>query len=156
MNTSRRNFIKIGALTGIFTGTNLLTSVFSFAQEKSAFGELPSEVLGDPFLYLTAAEFRKHLDTEFSVLTEEVETIAVLSKVTQIRHPVKSTRGSGNSIRRKPTPENFVLSFRLPKSGFPQATSNLRHTHLGQFDLFLVPGSNENDENLLHAVINRI
>jgi hypothetical protein len=157
MNTSRRNFIKTGTLAAVFAGTNLFTVGFCSAQEKSAAsGELPEKVFGDPLLHLTAANFREYVGTEFSVLTDVGGAVAVLSNVTETQQSVEPVRRFGDAFRRRTRAENFVLSFRVSASDFSQATYRLRHPNLGQFDLFLVPGSSENNENLLHAVINRI
>ncbi len=60
MKTSRRNFIKIGASAAVFAGTNLLSSVFSSAQEKfAASREFSSPVFGDALFSLTGEDFKK-------------------------------------------------------------------------------------------------
>ena len=90
------------------------------------------------------------------MLTDTGATVAVLSNVAKAQKPIEAVGRFGNAFRRKTTAENFMLSFRLPASDFSQSTYRLSHPNLGQFDLFLVPGVGESNENLLHAVINRI
>jgi hypothetical protein len=153
MNISRRNFIKLGSAA--FAATNFLIPLSANAAKKTngVFGALPPEALADPFLYLTAADFKKYVGTEFSLITESGKTAAVLSNVTQVK-PAKSADGSSKNSRRQPVAETFTLSFKLSKDGFRQETYRLWHPGLGEFDLFLVPEASR--KSSLHAVINRI
>jgi len=154
MNTSRRNFIKLGTISAAFIGTNLFAPVSSSAQKRwLADDSLPANLLQDPFLNKTGEDFRQYVGAEFMVLTAAGATSMILSEVTETSGSVKSSKGSGRSRGRSGT-QNFVLSFQLPTGGLPQETYRLWHSDFGQFDLFLVPGK-RGDFFLLHAVINR-
>lgn len=157
MNKSRRNFIKIGSSAAVFAGTNLLTSVFSSAQEKSAASrEFSSQVLGDPLFGLTSENFKKYVGAEFILITDRQTVSATLSNVTQVTMPIKSKQTFKQAIVGNMIAENFMLSFQLSAKNFPQATYQFWHPNLGQFPLFLVPGERKKGQTFLHAVINRI
>lgn len=158
MNISRRNFVKTGTVATFFAGTGLLAPILAAAQRKlSTSFAIPAQVSSDPLFSLTAADFQNFVGSEFTILNAASgANVAVLSNVTEIRRPVKTVRRFGSVFNRKTRGENFVLSFSLPADGFSQATYQLWHPNFGPFDLFLVPGKRENNQNLLHAVINRI
>ncbi len=152
MNISRRNFIKLGSAAA-FVGTNFLTLVAVTGQKTpGSLGTLPPEILDDPLFYLTAADFKNYIGTEFLLFTETGAIAAVLSNVTQLK-TTKSARRVGRNLS-QPVAENFSLSFNMPAEGTTQATYRVQHPRLGEFDLFLVPEAN--GKFLLHAVINRI
>jgi len=146
MKFSRRHFIKLGgaAAAGI-----LGFGSFAFGQKKSFFADrLPDGMLADPLFGYTADEFKKHLGTGFTLMTENAAITAVLTAVI-------SSAVSRNKTARNRRAECFTLSFQLP-SDAPQSTYTVFHPQLGTFDLFLVPGRSDKTESLLHAVINRV
>ena len=146
MKFSRRHFIKLGGATAAGV---LGFGSFAFGQKKSFFANgLPDGMLADPLFGYTADEFKKHLGTGFTLMTENAAITAVLTAV-------KSSVVSRNKSARNRRAECFTLSFQLP-SDAPQATYTVFHPQLGTFDLFLVPGRSDKTESLLHAVINRV
>ena len=146
MTFSRRHFIK---LSGATSAGILGLGSFAFGKKKSFFvDDLPSEIYGDPLFGYTAADFRKYLGTEFSLLTESVPITGVLVAV-------KSSATSRNGTAQGRNAECFTLSFRLP-SDATQATYTVFHPRLGTFNLFSVPGRSSSAKSLLHAVVNRV
>jgi hypothetical protein len=144
MKFSRRHFIKLGGATAVGT---LGFGKFAFGQKHSFFADqLPDGMLADPLFGYTANDFRQHLGTDFSLTTESGTVTAVLTAV-------KSSVVAGNKTARNKRAECFMLSFRLSSNAL-QATYTVFHPRLGTFDLFLVPGKNNQAESLLHAVIN--
>lgn len=152
MKITRRNFIILGSAAA-FAGTNFLTPVSATGQKtQGSSSSLPLEALDDPLFYLTAADFKKHVGTEFLLFTEIGAVVAVLSKVTQIQ--VTKPGNPTNKKSHQPAAEIFTLSYNLKSGGATQNTYRLQHPKLGEFNLFLVPEANSS--SLLHAVINRI
>jgi hypothetical protein len=156
MNTTRRNFIKASALAAFFAGTDLFASTASAAENSAALGELQTEISGDRLFYLTAEDFKKYIGAQFSLIGEKDVVNAELSSVAQSVKPPGIARSLNKASSRKLTKETFTLSFRVPSGGFSQATYQVWHPNLGQFDLFLVPSGKGHDQILVHAVINRI
>ena len=145
MRFSRRHFIKLGGATAIGI---LGSGNFAFGQNEASFyNRLPAEALADPLFGYTADSFRRHLGTSFYMTGESEAVNAMLTAVT-------SSAFKNRAVRNRKA-ECFTLSFVLP-SDAPQTTYKVFHSQLGTFDLFLVPGKNDKDESLLHAVINRI
>ena len=145
MKFSRRHFIKLGGAAAGILGFGS----FAFGQKKSFFAdELSAQMLADPLFGYGAEEFKKYLDTGFSLMTEGATITAVLAAV-------KSSEVRRNQNFRNRRAECFTLSFNLP-SDAPQATYKVFHPNLGSFDLFLVPGKSDESASLLHAVVNRI
>ncbi|MCA1590669.1 MAG: hypothetical protein LC734_09860 [Acidobacteria bacterium] len=143
MKISRRNFITLGGATA-FGGTNLLISATTAAQDSRSF-QPRAEAYSDQLMYLTSADFRRHVGSEFLLVTDTEATPIRLAFVAQIIPAA--------SRRRRLVAEAFSLSFETPV-GFSQATYHLRHAHLGEFDLLLVPEGD--NELMLHAVVNRV
>jgi hypothetical protein len=156
MNTTRRNFIKSSAFAAFFAGTGLFSSLASASENSVAQGELSNDVLGDRLSYLTSEDFKKHIGTQFSLIREEEVITAQLLGITQTIRPIKIAQHLSGGSRRKLTRETFTLSFQTLTDDFSQATYQVWHPNLGQFDLFLVPGSKQGDQIFINAVINRI
>ena len=145
MEFSRRHFIKLGASAAGVAGFGS----FAFGQEKSFLNDdLRSALLADPLFGYTAKDFRKHLGTKFTIMTESAAQTAVLVDV-------KSSEASKDESASNKKAECFTLSFQTP-SKESQATYTIFHPRLGTFNLFLVPGQSNKAESLLHAVVNRI
>lgn len=156
MNTTRRNFIKSSAFAAFFAGTGLFSSLASASENSVAPGELPDDVLRDRLFYLTSEDFKKYIGAQFSLIRENDVSTAQLLGVTQTIRPVRIARNPSGESRRKLMRETFTLSFRVLNGDFSQATYQVWHPNLGQFDLFLVPGSKQGEQIFINAVINRI
>jgi hypothetical protein len=155
MNTSRRDFIKIGLLTAVVTGTNTIAPVSSSAQIKTFADDFTSEPSGDSFLNKTADDLRHYIGAEFLFLTIRGAISVVLSEVTEEPRSIKSRKDFIRPARGKSNVRNYVASFQMPNDKFSQETYRLRHPDFGEFDLFLVPGK-RGASFLLHAVVNRL
>ena len=156
MNTTRRNFIRTSAFAAFFAGTGLFSSLASASENSVASGGLPDDALGDRLFYLTSEDFKKYIGGQFSLIHEKEVTTAQLLDVTQTIRPIKIARNLSGASRRKLTKETFTLSFQVLNGDFSQATYQVWHPNLGQFDLFLVPSSTQGEQILISAVINRI
>lgn len=156
MKTTRRNFIKAAAIAALFAGTDMFASLGSAAETNDPFAQIPSETLADPFYFLTAEDFKKLIEANFSIIAGNSVTTAQLLKVTQTVRPTASTQSSATTAPRTVTKETFTLTFRSVSGNFSQVTYRLWHPNLGQFNLFLVPGTKVGGKTTLNAVINRI
>jgi hypothetical protein len=156
MNTTRRNFIRASAFAAFFAGTGLFSSLASASENSVAPGELPNDALGNRLFYLTSEDFKKYIGAQFSLTRENDVTTAQLMGVTQTIRPNKIAQNLSGGSRRKLMRETFTLSFQSLNGDFSQATYQIWHPNLGQFDLFLVPGSKQGEQISINAVINRI
>ncbi len=140
MKFSRRDFIKLGGAAIASLGVPGLV----FGQQKPfSVTDLPAEALGDPLLNYNSNVFRQHLNSRFTLMTEQEALPAILVAVKDLN---ASDPTSGNC---------FLLSFRTTVQP-GQATYKIFHPRLGYFNLFLVPGKNSDGRHLLQAVINRV
>jgi hypothetical protein len=155
MNTSRRDFIKIGILTAVVTGTNSIALGSSSAQSKIFADDLTSEFSGESFLNKTADDLRRYIGAEFIFLTIRGTISVVLSEVSEESKSIKTRRDFTRTMRGKRSAQNYVVSFEMPNDKFTQETYHLWHPDFGEFDIFLVPGK-RGASFLLHGVINRL
>ncbi|HEX8198544.1 MAG TPA: twin-arginine translocation signal domain-containing protein [Pyrinomonadaceae bacterium] len=140
MKFSRRDFIKFGGAAIAALGTSGLV----FAQPNPfSVTDLPSAALGDPLLNYDSKVFRQHLNSRFTLMTEQEALPAVLVGVKDLNVSNQASR------------QCFLLSFRTTAQQH-QATYKIFHPVLGYFNLFLVPGKNTDGRYLLQAVINRV
>lgn len=154
MKVTRRNFIKLGS-AAVFAGNSLLMPLAAEAQKMSGFsGGLSANVFTDPLSFLTAEDFKKHVGTEFLLITENEIISANLAKLIQTRKPATTARSADKNSSRKLVAETFSLSFHTNGSNLSQSTYRVWHSAIGEFDLFLVPDTE--GKFLLHAIINRI
>ena len=103
-------------------------------------------------LHIAVKHFKKLIGSQFTLYTENLATAAVLVEIKEgsIVNEKKTARLKTRST------EEFMLSFRVSSAEMQQATYQIFHPELGQFDLLLVPAKNKKGENLLNAVINRL
>lgn len=129
MKFTRRNFVKISGLAA-FAG---------LALPNFAFGQ----VLGNDVLASQTAEsFRAFVGTEFYISGENLSMPAVLTEVRDF--PTETKAG-----------ECFSLVFEIRARKAQQATYNVFHPAVGNFELFMTTGKSEK-RGALVAVINRI
>ena len=75
MKFSRRDFIKFGGAAVAALGTSGLV----FAQPNPfSVTDLPSGALGDPLLNYDSKVFRQHLNSKFTLMTEQEALPAIL------------------------------------------------------------------------------
>lgn len=158
MNTSRRDFIKFGALAAVFGSANFSTRASSAAQNKLLTDNLNlQEGSKNAPLDITAKDFKQCVGTEFMLLQLKGATSIILVEITETL-TLKDAHSGNRSIESTPvtdTAKNFVLSFQLPTGKFSQKTYQLWHPNFGQFDLFLVPGRRI-APFMMYSVINQI
>lgn len=94
---------------------------------------------------LTEAEFSKHVNTKFRVMTEPE---AVELELTAVKgYPGHSGDQQGM--------ERFSLFFEGPSTPLlPQSTYSLEHDGMGGFDLFIVPIKPDSESSRYEAVFN--
>ena len=95
---------------------------------------------------LTEEEFSKHVNTKFHArLDAEAELDLELTEVKGYRH--KATEHEGM--------ERFSVYFRGPEAPLlPQKTYTLQHAQMGEFEIFLVPLSPNDQGSRYEAVFN--
>jgi hypothetical protein len=136
MTTSRRNFLRNGAIGALAAGVSLGVSKEGFAASAgSEFPELPD-----------MAAFQAQLKTDFLIGRSKVP----------IRLVDVLKLGSKRAVGGKR--EAFTLTFRAdPKPPLKQETYTIEHARLGTFSMLLVPiVSKDKEARYYEAVINRL
>ena len=128
MKFTRRDFVK-------FSGMTAAAAIFL---PKSVFASNG----GDLLMRQTAQSFKDLIGSEFYIWNEGVSTSAILKSVEDFPH--KSEKGECFSMV-------FETRFRQTK----QATYNMFHRQIGNFELFMTEGSGGKRASLV-ATINRI
>lgn len=103
---------------------------------------------------LRAADFRNQIGSRFKLSADGVTLNSVLTEVKKIE-----SSGANQSTQPSNNLEDFKcfsLTFKLAgTTPLKQATYKIKHGILGDFHLFLVPGSLVVNKPMLLAVINR-
>ena len=91
-----------------------------------------------------ADRFAESINSEFQVVDHPSAEFAL--QLVEVNERVKSSHQ-----------ENFALLFHGPALFFlPQGIHKLRHSHLGELDLFLVPVGQDSEGFQYEAVFNRL
>src|SRR5436305_11409407 len=94
---------------------------------------------------LTEEEFSKHQGTKFHAKLDSLETDLDLVEV----------KGYSSATDRRDDMERFSVFFNGPRDSFlPQATYQMRHEEMGEFDLFLFPLGEDDQGFRYEAVFN--
>ena len=140
MLISRRNFFRI----------SVLPAIASLAPNAATFGQT-DKVSARRSKIFGFRDFRNQIGTTFNLSDGIIASQAVLTEV-------KNTeRSSENQPDAELTDSKcFSLTFQLLNT-FPvnQATYDVTHAEMGQFQLFMVPGELSRNQPLLVAIINR-
>jgi len=138
MTTSRRNFLKKGAIGALAAGVSLGIAETSFG--SPALLSRAEDSLPD------MAAFKAQLKTEFRIGKSKVplQLIDVLK--------------IGSRDSREGKKEAFTLTFRgNPKSALKQETYTIEHHKLGAFSLLVVPiVARDKDSRYYEVAINRL
>ncbi|MCD9187394.1 MAG: hypothetical protein LUM44_13245 [Pyrinomonadaceae bacterium] len=137
MRTNRRIFLKT-------TGFSVIGLVAATGLPKQIFGADQEFVLQNP------VSFRNLIGTNFTLYKNDSAIEAVLSDV-KVFTPKKSA-----AVARTPKTASFRLIFRVPEAESEQNIYQVFHPSIGLFNLMLVPGSTENNQPTLSAVINKL
>lgn len=132
----------------------------SLGIENNIFGQLktsrgagfPPEGYSDLLFSYSGETFKKLIGSQFTLYAEKSAQSAVLVEIKE------GSMAKGKTVSRikNRSTEEFMLSFRVSSAEMEQATYQVFHPELGQFDLLLVPAKNKKGENLLNAIINRL
>ena len=128
MKFTRRDFVKFG---GMSAAAAILLPKFAFASNG-----------GDLLMNQSAQSFKDLIGSEFYVWNEGVSTSAILKSVEDFPH--KTEKGECFSM---------VFETRLRKT--KQATYNMFHQRIGNFELFMSEGRSGKRASFV-ATINRI
>lgn len=162
--TSRRNFLKFGAMSGLAAPFILQSGLSAFGQiserparrplnhERKERFEIPYEAKTERLFYYTRATFEPHLNTDFRVTVGPYRVVNLeLVKVSdRTARPRKGSETSG---------ECFSLLFKASgKLSDLQQTYVLEHGALGKFSLFLTSASDQEKERDIYyeAIINHV
>ncbi len=129
MKFTRRNFVKFGG-AAVFAALGFSDTIFAKTRNDS--------VLANQ----TAESFRQLIGTEFYIWCDDFSTSAKLGRIQDFP---KQTKGG----------ESFSMFFETSLKRAEQATYNVFHPSLGNFELLLTEGRSEN-RCLLVATVNRI
>src|SRR5690349_1262369 len=89
-------------------------------------------------------EFAESLNTKFEIRVDDFATVE--AELTEI-----------SERRMSPRQERFAIVFRGPNDVFlNQGMRHIRHDKMGEFDLFIVPISQDNKGTYYEAVFNRL
>jgi len=92
---------------------------------------------------LTHEEFSQYANSKFQVQIDETSVVEL--ELTEV-----------SELKLRPQQEEFVIIFRGPRDKFlGQGTRSFSHPGMGQFDLFLVPISQDEQGVYYEAIFNR-
>lgn len=138
MATSRREFLKKGALVALAAGVPLSINRGVFGKEAYAPATEP---------ILTKAAFKAQLNTQFRFNHGKSQVLVKLVEVSDLAH----RKGAGQGK------EGFSLIFRGPRAALKQNTYLIEHAKLGKFTFLIVPVvDKDKSAQSYEAVINRL
>lgn len=157
MSTSRRRFLKSGAMATLFAGVYCGSPKLVFGQQKNNQAntrnfEVPYEAKTDPVFYFTKSTFDPHLKTDFRVQAGTITTTLTLVEVLNCAAP--KTKAA-----HKTSGECFSLLFKADRElSSVQTIYKLEHAALGKFSLFVERVAKQDDADNIYyeAIINRI
>lgn len=153
MAISRRQFVKVGTMVGLSAALPLSAAGTAFGQQR----RLEQPTSGPPNSLgvtstLIKTTFAAHLNTQFQVQVGALEPVEIeLIKISDIL-PTAGTVSLETSRQ-----DCFALIFRGPRARpFSQNTYHVTHSEIGQFDLFLVPAREQENEQHYEAIFNHL
>lgn len=154
MLTSRRKFLKCGAMAAAAAGFLLKSPTFaqqSPRRDPRTIFEIPIESKRTKTFYFNQNTFEPYLNTEFRV-TEGEKVI----RLKLVRVQDRTVRPSKNAPKQV-SGECFSLLFQASDElSIVRQTHVLDHDALGQFTLFLVRADDEKRGICYEAIINRV
>ena len=147
MATSRRKFMKAGALGALLAGIPLKTAAKEILEPHSS--NTGSGILKNDHAALNLRSFTEQLNTKFRIHHGNKKTTDI--KLIQ----VKDLRVQSTGICSR---ECFAAVFiGAPRSGLRQETYEIEHQTLGKFSMLLVPTSALSDKGQYYeAIFNRL
>jgi len=149
MSITRRKFLKAGTLLALSLGAPL-NLVFGQQGNKGGDGNTfdGQDMPADPLAHYTRAAFASYLNSIFRLYTGYSTIEVALVEVKDLA-PDAAAAANGK--------ECFSLLFRGGTTALRQNTYAMDHPALGKFQLFLVPGSpDDNGAQSFVAIINRL
>lgn len=143
MSSSRRKFLKLGALATLFAAVPFKTLLAQGWKDRDGNPANTPTTQTDPLANYTEATFRSYLNSIFELHTTQGIVAVTLLQVDDM------TASKGG--------ECFTLLFRGGARAQRQDTYTLVHPSLGTFQLLLVPtGTDQNGAQGYVATINRL
>ncbi len=147
MATSRRKFIKAGAIGALFAGIPLKATGREFFESAAGALITKSGTVG----LLDMRAFEQHLNSEFRIHHDNVKITAI--KLVE----VKDLRPQSAKTSRANSKECFSAIFRgARRPVLRQNTYEIEHGSLGKFSLLLVPVGMSENEQYYEAIFNRL
>jgi hypothetical protein len=147
MATSRRKFIKAGAIGALFAGLPLKATAREFFEPAAGALTTISGTVG----ILDMRTFEQHLNSEFRIHHNNARITSVkLVEVKDLRSQ-SANKGGANS---KECFSALFLGARRPE--LRQNTYEVEHGSLGRFSLLLVPVGMNKKEQYYEAIFNRL
>jgi len=145
MSISRRKFLKVGTVAGLFAGLPLgvITALGQGLSKDRDGNPVDQASTNDALALYTKATFASYLNSVFVLNAGYRTTEVTLLQITDM----PAVKGG----------ECFTLLFRGGSSALPQDTYTVNHPSLGTFKLLLVPaGTDANGAQGYLATINRL
>lgn len=148
MATSRRKFIKTGALGALFAGVPLKAAASEFFEPAAGALIASDGTVG----ILSMQAFGQHLNSEFRIHHDNAKITSVkLVEVNDLRsRPATGTRGA------EPRECFSAVFLGARRPGLRQNTYTVEHGSLGKFSLLLVPVGMSKTEQYYEAIFNRL
>jgi hypothetical protein len=154
MSITRRKFLKAGTLATLFIGLPAGAAINALGQgvkkdrDGNPFDPPVPEVRADALANYNKSAFASYLNSVFRLYTGYSTIDVALVEVKDLM-PAAATAQNGAQC--------FSLLFRGGNVALPQNTYRIEHPSLGAFQLFLVPGSpDDNGAQSFVAIINRL
>ncbi|MGB9180199.1 MAG: twin-arginine translocation signal domain-containing protein [Pyrinomonadaceae bacterium] len=154
MSISRRKFLQVGAVAAVAAGTPLSITALADVAKTSKAGALKASTKAAsaiPVSHMSKAQFASHLNTTFFIRSVGAHELPV--RLIELEDRVPEPLQDAAALRGK---ECFSLAFRGPAKNIEQDTYRVRHTTLGEFDLFIGTVKNKKHGRIYEAIINHL
>ncbi|HEY5885875.1 MAG TPA: hypothetical protein VIT88_14390 [Pyrinomonadaceae bacterium] len=144
MTISRRKFLEAGVLTSIITSATLKSTTLAATHRSS---ETKSSLRASSIDYYNKSTFRSYVNSDFRIANGRGETWLRLVLVEDF--PAEQALTAPDECFR------LLFSGAL-ESSLEQGTYQFKHSALGAFPLFIVPGTPAVGKRRYEAVFNRL
>lgn len=154
MSISRRKFLQVGAVAAVAAGTPLSIAASAIAAKSSTASSLKASTKAASSIsinHMSKAQFASQLNTTFFIRSTGAHELPV--QLIELEDRVPEPLQDAAALRGK---ECFSLAFRGPAKNINQDTYRVRHTTLGEFDLFIGAVKNKKHGRIYEAIINHL
>lgn len=159
---SRRLFVKVGTMAGLFAGF-LVNPIGAFAgQQAGQRGgrdlandhNLPKKKYRDSVFYLSRSRFTPHLGAQFSVKTDDGQSLYLnLYRIEDLKYPPDM---SDRDLQREKEVSFSLLYFGPPDQPLRQQLCTFTHPDFDPFKVLIVPVGSDANVRFYEIVLNRL